>query len=450
MKNKCIKIFMIFAILLFSVGLVNSSEVPIVLKVTGNIDLTEISDTYTVQAFVNNTSVSDIKYYATYDDLRLGLYNGFFTDAFNSSVSGVDESYSFVLKVSRNYFELGNDMSEIYYSDPISVPNPNFNSLNYKVDIVDESITTPKIKSNGVSGVDLLDSVIVPFHVAENTITSSKINNNSVKGSDFYPGAIISEKIIDNTIEKSKLKIVPAKNPPSYSAFLAKTEDGNFSWVSVVSDTYDFEVGQGLLKVDIPNGKYIGIGPELLVTGMFVDNSVNSYKIKDLAVINSKLSANSISNEKIRDDAVTTSKIKSEAVTNSKIDNKNITQDKLDKTQYYSLLKCGQTYYSVNGELYDLKFDSCNIDFSNSENKYSVKYKNIYINNNYYFSGDFSENNLELIKTYCNSRGGSLSSYTLKEGNYNTLLNLSDEGDLSIVSGTSKVENVVCEFYYIE
>ena len=455
MKNKFLKIFIIFIFFFISVGVVSSFSIPSVVKITGSIDLTETNGTYVVYAFVNDHLIG-YKYYSNYDDLRLGLYNGFFSDPFDISKTGDGESYSFVLSVSRTYIVNGIDYTVINNSDPILFPNPNYSNLSYTVDIVDSSITTPKIKDNAVGENDLGANSIWTVSIPENVVTTNKIKNDSIKGTDFSLEAIVSEKVADNTIEKPKLKIEPSNPNTTYSEFLAKTENDNFSWVSNVSEDYEFAVGQGLFKafVTMSNTTYVGIGNEKVETGMFEDNSVTTNKIKDLAVTNPKLSDNSVSRQKIMADAIVTSKIQNQAVTNSKIKNKNINQDKLNNTEYYSLLKCGQTYYSVSGNMYDLEFDNCNINYNNSENKYLVTYNNILIKKDastkYYFSNKDFTKNINLIKGYCNSRGGSLNSYTTESGSFNSLLGLTEKGELQVDSGTSKIKNIVCEFYYIE
>ncbi|MDD4221140.1 MAG: hypothetical protein PHQ07_02005 [Candidatus ainarchaeum sp.] len=286
------KIFGIFVIIISFLLIINvgyAHDVPFVIKITGDLNLSDTSQDIGIKAYVNVISNDNLvldKTNLPYANFNSEIATGFFTAPISKDLTGTDKTFPL-----RIIVEVNNSS----FPKTISISNPNYSSLEYYANnlvvnslnnnkFADKSITTNKLKDNSVSESKI--NYVYGENLVDNAVTGSKIKNNTLTKSNFANEGLnyVDFKILNNNSGINYL----SKNPDN-SAFVA---------VGTIAAIDLMEAGAGILKTN--------------------PSEMNTFSIKDLGIVNSMIGNNEITTNKLNDGAIITSKLADDFITTNK------------------------------------------------------------------------------------------------------------------------------------
>lgn len=286
------KIFGIFVIIISFLLIINvgyAHDVPFVIKITGDLNLSDTSQDIGIKAYVNVISNDNLvldKTNLPYANFNSEIATGFFTNPISKDLTGTDKTFPL-----RIIVEVNNSS----FPKTISISNPNYSSLEYYANnlvvnslnnnkFADKSITTNKLKDNSVSESKI--NFVYGENLEDNAVTGSKIKNNTLTKSNFANEGLnyVDFKILNNNSGINYL----SKNPDN-SAFVA---------VETIAAIDLMEAGAGILKTNL--------------------SGMNTFSIKDLGIVNSMIGNNEITTNKLNDGAIITSKLADDFITTNK------------------------------------------------------------------------------------------------------------------------------------
>lgn len=287
------KIFGIFVIIISFLLIINvgyAHDVPFVIKITGDLNLSDTSQDIGIKAYVNVISNDNLvldKTNLPYANFNSEIATGFFTHPISKDLTGTDKTFPLKIIV---------EVNNSSFPKTISISNPNYSSLEYYANnlvvnslnnnkFADKSITTNKLKDNSVSESKI--NFVYGENLVDNAVTGSKIKNNTLTKSNFANEGLnyVDFKILNNYSGINYL----SKNPDN-SAFVA---------VETIEAIDLMEAGAGILEETNPSG-------------------MNTFSIKNLGIVNSMIGNNEITTDKLNDGAIITSKLADDFITTNK------------------------------------------------------------------------------------------------------------------------------------
>ena len=187
------------------------------------------------------------------------------------------------------------------------------NAVN-ELKLLDTAVTTRKIADAAITELKLLDTAVTTRKIADAAITELKLGPNSVSGTKIQNGAITTIKVADGVITGSKIANGTITTALISDGAITSTKigAGSIETAHIDNDAVTFsKIANGAISssAQLSNG---------VITGSKIANgTITTAKIQDGAITSTKIGAGAIETAHIDNDAVTFSKIANGAISSS-------------------------------------------------------------------------------------------------------------------------------------